>query len=94
MRAARIDANQPEIIHGLRTIGATVQPLHSVGKGCPDILVGWRGKNFLIEIKDGRKPPSGRTMTADQIDWHGTWAGQVSVANSLDEALRVVGAAS
>lgn len=92
MRAARTDANQSEIIHGLRVIGATVQPLHTVGRGCPDILVGWRGKNFLIEIKDGRKPESARTLTADQVNWHGTWAGQVTVAASLDDALRAVGA--
>lgn len=91
MRAARIDANQPEIIAGLRAIGATVQPLHSVGKGCPDILVGWRGANHLIEIKDGRKPPSARNLTPDQVEWHGMWAGQVSVVTCLDEALVLLG---
>lgn len=92
MRAARIDANQPEIVAGLRAIGATVQPLHTVGKGCPDILVGYRGRNYLIEIKDGRKPPSARMLTPDQDEWHGEWRGQVTVASSLEDALCIVGA--
>jgi len=39
MKAARTDANQSEIVAGLRAIGATVQPLHAVGKGCPDLMV-------------------------------------------------------
>jgi len=91
VRAARIDDNQPEIIHGLRTIGATVQPLHSVGKGCPDILVGWRGKNFLIEIKDGKAPPSARGLTDAQLLFHSIWRGQVAIAESIDDAFRIVG---
>ena len=50
---ARVDANQPVIVAALRAIGATVQHLHAVGQGCPDILVGYDGVNFLMEIKDG-----------------------------------------
>jgi len=66
-RAARIDANQPAIIAALRSIGATVQPLHAVGGGCPDLLVGLRGRNILMEVKDGARPPSERRLTADQV---------------------------
>ena len=39
-RAARTDANQAEIVAALRGVGASVQPLHAVGQGCPDLLVG------------------------------------------------------
>ena len=42
MSAARVDANQPEIVKALRGVGATVQHLHKVGQGCPDLMVGWR----------------------------------------------------
>ena len=45
-RAARVDRNQAEIVVALRAGGASVQPLHAVGKGVPDLLVGWRGKIF------------------------------------------------
>ena len=90
-RAAKVDANQPEIVAALRAVGATVQPLHAVGKGCPDILVGLQGRNWLIEIKDGAKRPSERTLTPDQVEWHRVWRGQVSVAESVEDALKIVG---
>lgn len=90
MRAAKIDANQPEIVAALRAIGCTVQHLHSVGKGCPDLLVGYRGVNMLMEIKDGRKPPSARLLTPDQMDWHGSWRGHVVTVSSAIEALSKV----
>ena len=91
-RAARTDANQAEIVETLRMVGATVQPLHSVGSGCPDLLVGFRGLNYLIEVKDGRKPPSERKLTPEQERWHGNWRGQVAIAEWPEDALRIIGA--
>lgn len=89
-RAARTDDNQNEIVDALRKIGATVQPLHAVGKGCPDILVGWRGMNTLLEIKDSNKPASAIRLTQDQIKWHAMWGGQVTVVKSIQEAIEAV----
>ena len=86
-RAAKTDRNQQEIVKAFRQIGATVQVLSAVGHGCPDILVGWRGRNFLVEVKDGEKPPSARRLTADQAAWHDTWGGQVMVADSIEDAV-------
>lgn len=90
-RAAKVDANQAEIVADLRAIGATVQLLHAVGEGCPDILVGFRGSNRLIEIKDGNKPPSARKLTPAQEDWHASWRGQVAVAENIEQALSIIG---
>lgn len=91
MRAAKIDANQNEIVEALRKIGCSVQILSSVGKGCPDILVGKNGVNYLIEIKDGKKPKSAQKLTPDQIEWHEKWNGSVVVVNSVEQALKIVG---
>jgi Holliday junction resolvase len=91
-RAAKVDANQAEIVAALRAVGATVTPLHAVGQGCPDILAGYGGLNFLLEVKDGAKPPSARKLTPDQVSWHDTWRGQVAVASSVKEALKIIGA--
>lgn len=91
-RAARIDDNQTEIVERLREVGATVQSLASVGKGCPDLLVGYHGQNYLLEIKDGDKPPSARRLTDDERIWHEHWRGPVYVVESWVEALRVIGA--
>lgn len=88
--AARIDANQTQIVSALRAVGATVQLLSAVGQGCPDLLVGYRGKNILMEIKDGRKPPSERKLTEDQIVWHTTWNGVVFLVTSVDDALNAL----
>jgi hypothetical protein len=89
-RAARVDDNQSEIVAALRRIGATVQPIHQIGKGCPDLLVGWRGMNTLLELKDGEKVPSKRKLTQDEVDWHEAWRGQVAVVETVEQAIEAV----
>ena len=91
MRAAKIDANQDQIVIALRVVGATVQSLAAVGKGVPDLLVGYQGKTYLIEVKDGRKVPSARKLTPDQEVWHEKWTGgTLRVANSIEDALNII----
>lgn len=90
-RAARTDAPQNEIVEALRRAGVSVQPLHQVGSGCPDLLCGIRGANVLLEIKDGSLSPSRRRLTPDQVRWHADWRGAVHVVHSAEEALSAVG---
>lgn len=90
-RAARVDDNQGEIVAALRAAGCSVTSLASVGKGCPDLVVGRNGVNYLLEVKDGKKPPSKRRLTEDEKAWHNAWMGQVSVVNGIEEALQAVG---
>ena len=90
-RAARVDDNQAELVKQLRKAGATVQHLHTQGRGCPDLLVGWRGLNLLFEVKDPNKPPSARLLTDDEREWHAKWRGQVHVIETAEEALEVMG---
>ena len=92
MRAARIDSNQVEIVAALRALGCTVQSLAGVGQGCPDLLVGRNGRNYLLEIKDGSKPPSARALTTQEIIWLTGWKGQAFVINNVEEAIAAVGA--
>jgi Holliday junction resolvase len=92
MRAAKIDANHNEVVSALRKAGATVQSLAGVGAGVPDLLVGFRNKTSLIEVKDGAKPPSARKLTPDQLKWHREWnGGTLAVVDSPEAALRVLG---
>lgn len=86
-RVCRTDANQDLIVKALRQHGCTVQPIHTIGKGAPDLIVGYGGSNYLIEIKDGSKPPSKQRLTEDELIWHGQWKGQVAVVASLEEAI-------
>lgn len=91
-RAAKVDTNQAEIVTILRQVGATVTPIHMIGQGVPDLLVGYRQANFLLEVKDGSKPPSAQKLTRDEQEWHDEWRGSVVVVRSADEALKAVGA--
>lgn len=82
--AARMDANQAEICRALRKAGAKV----TVIRQPVDLRVQRRGKMFLAEVKDGRKPPSARHLTPQQEQFIATWtACPVVVVTSVDEAL-------
>lgn len=81
----RTDHNHQTIINELKNIGFTVMDLSSVGKGCPDIMAGFRGKNYLFEIKNPLKSKSQRKLTKDQELFHGTWRGQVHVITCLED---------
>ena len=85
-RKSRVDNNQRDIVLALRSCGASVQHLHQVGHGCPDILVGFQGVNYLIEIKG----KNGK-LTPQQRLWHASWSGSASVVRSISDALGVIG---
>jgi Holliday junction resolvase len=74
----RRDAVEPEIIQGLRSVGAEVWQLS--GNGLPDILATFRSRYFVMEIKS-----AGGRLTAAQrgIPW--------PVVRSVSDALRVIG---
>lgn len=68
-----------------------MQPLHTVGRGCPDLLVGFNGTNYLFEVKDGEKPPSQRKLTPDEDAWHFMWLGRVEVVTCTWDCDEVLG---
>ena len=57
------------------------------GKGFPDLVVGFRGRNYLFEVKNGEQVPSRRRLTAAQVGLHGNWQGQVAIVHSAAEIL-------
>lgn len=87
---AKVDKNQPEIVNLFRSFGCSVQHLHVIGRGCPDILVGQNGLNYLVEIKDGSLPPSAQKLTVDEFDWHKLWRGQVCIVRSKTDVIDLV----
>lgn len=86
----RIDDNQREIVKTFRSCGATVQILSDLGKGCPDLLIGMFGRNFLVEVKNGRKPPSGQKLTEKEELFFQSWKGQVTIIKSCEEAANFI----
>lgn len=84
-RAARRDANEAEIIRALRAVGASVHQLS--GAGVPDLLVGYRGRTLLLEVKTA----TGKATEAQEekrAAWRG---GEWRTVRSVDEALRTLG---
>jgi Holliday junction resolvase len=86
MRAAKADKNQSKIVDAFRRMGFSVQHLHTVGGGVPDLLIGRSGFNFLVEVKDGDKAK----LTPEQIKWHNEWRGQVAIVRNLDDVVKLV----
>lgn len=86
----RVDRNQPEIVAALRSQGLSVLHLHEVGKGCPDLCVGFNGNNYLVEIKDGKKPPSAQKLTEAEKIFKENWKGNFYIINSVDMAMQFV----
>ena len=93
-RAARVDHNHAEIIRALRAVGAEVTDTSRVGEGFPDLVVSYRNKWFVIEVKDGRKPPSAQRLTKAQGTWMRRQRASVWVVNSVEDALAAIGAVS
>lgn len=90
MRAAKVDRNQPEIVAALRKVGAQVTCTSTIGQGFPDLVVAFRGRNILMEVKDGSKPPSARQLTPDQKVFHAEWSGELHVVESIEQAIGVL----
>jgi hypothetical protein len=82
--AARVDANQDQIVSALRAAGAYVWII-----GLPvDLLVGYKGHSFLIEIKTGSK----KRLTKLQADFFENWSGStLARVDSPEAALRMIG---
>lgn len=87
---AKVDANHGEIVKALRQAGCSVQSLAQLGKGVPDLLVARNGFMWLMEVKDGDKPPSGRKLTEDELSWGSRWKGPVYTVLSVAQAINVI----
>lgn len=85
-RAARVDANQADLVREFRGLGGLWVPAgHPIDAWC-----GWRGRWLAVEVKDGNKPPSRQKLTDDQIDFIRTCAAcrlPVAVVRTLDDLL-------
>lgn len=84
--ARKPDANQAVIISSLEKVGALVYDLSLLGGGFPDLIVGYKGCLYLLEVKVGK-----RKLNRLQKILHRKWEGYFHVVRSPEEALRVLG---
>jgi phosphoserine phosphatase len=82
--AARVDANQEQVVSALRAAGAYVWII-----SLPvDLLVGYQGHTFLMEVKDGSK----KRLTKLQEDFFQNWTGSTLCrVDGPESALRALG---
>lgn len=82
--AKRVDQNQDQIVSALRAAGAYVWLI-----GLPvDLLVGYKGHTWLMEVKDGPK----KRLTALQADFFESWTGgTLCRVDGPEAALRMIG---
>jgi hypothetical protein len=82
--AARVDANQEQIVSALRANGAYVWII-----GLPvDLLVGYKNHTWLMEIKTNEK----KKLTKLQTDFFANWTGgTLCRIDSPEAALRAIG---
>jgi hypothetical protein len=82
-RAARVDANQEQIVSVLRAAGAVVWII-----GLPvDLLVGYKNHTFLVEIKTDSK----KRLTKLQADFFENWCGgTLCRIDNPEAALRMI----
>lgn len=83
----KVDGNHADVVKALRESGISAVSLACVGKGFPDVVAGYRGANFLLEIKDGSLAPSARQLTQLEKDFHATWSGHVCIVESPEGAV-------
>lgn len=90
------DGNQAAIVAALRAVGASVELITSASRraGIPDLLVGFRGRNYLLEVKRPGSGPRGGgagVLSDDQRSWIASWRGSVAVVTSVGESLTAIG---
>jgi Holliday junction resolvase len=94
-RAPQRDSNEPEIVAALVKAGASVTRIN--GTGVPDLLVGYGGQTFLLEVKMPAGDRSGQKrgpaqLNDEQLAWWSTWRGRPpAVVRSPAEALAAIG---
>jgi len=77
----RLDGNHAEIRAALEAVGATVNE-----KGPLDLLVGFRGANYLLEVKTARGQ-----LRASQKSFLDRWRGQAHIVRTVEDAFGVIG---
>lgn len=85
--AARVDANQEQIVSALRAAGAYVFIL----KLPVDLLVGFNNKTALVEVKDPNSAYGKKGLNANQRKFQEEWnGGTLAMVDSVEAAQQLL----
>jgi len=94
-KLAKTDENQQEIIDQLKSLPYRLSMIatHQLGGGFPDLVIGYKGRNLLVEIKN----PEWATrtelvdpfemLTEDEESFLMQWEGEYIIAFDIDPIL-------
>lgn len=83
MKRQRSDDNQSALVALYRGMGCEVEV---VSQWCSfDLIIGCQEVNELVEVKDGRKAPSKRNLTAAEQAFQDKWMGRPVVLVECEE---------
>lgn len=86
------DKNHDRIAAALEAAGATTLDTSIMGGGFPDLLVGFNGVDFLLEIKNPDTQYGRSGLSDEQILYHSKWRGKrIQVVRNEEEALAAIG---
>lgn len=83
----KADANTKGIVDDLRKAGVSVR---FIGKPL-DLIVGYAGQTFLIEIKNPNGKDKRGKSWEQQLKFMEEWRGQVCVCHTTEEVLKAIG---
>jgi hypothetical protein len=73
----------------LRDSGMKVFDCSAVGQGFPDLCASFRGGNYLLETKSHKNVSHrvAQPLTVAQIAFHNTWAGDIGIVETPEQAV-------
>ena len=74
-RRAKVDNNHAEIVSAYRAHGAHVVSLAGVGNGVPDLMICYKGRVHLVEVKQ-----PGQKLRPLQVDFARWWPVRIVTA--------------
>lgn len=87
-RAAKVDDNQADVVKLFRKLGWTVLIISQL-KNCCDIIISKSGRTVAVEIKDGKKPPSQRKLSAGEIKFRDNWQGEYALIETQEDVINL-----
>lgn len=85
--AKRVDANQSEIVEGLRKEGASVSITSALGDGAPDLIIGIPQTNILAEVKNPKTRYGRKGLNSLQRAFSDWWTGPFTIIYTLQDAI-------
>jgi Holliday junction resolvase len=86
----RKDRNHNEIKEFFELQGCTVWDAAGGHGGIPDLIIGFGNVTILVEVKDGKKPPSERKLTGAQLEFFNRMQGANFVCYDIKQAEEIM----